>query len=216
MTSNSSPSASSWVPLVQFGNWADLGYFESVLHENDVPTEIRQHEQLSAQDGRRTVSILLMVPAELLERATDILADEVEATSDGDASEDWTRSTPSDPWGPPPEDRFPGDEPAGISLWKPVLVLLVAGGLSAYFLHRQPPARPAPAIDPQENLWHALSELERPLTTAPSDHGTSRRLWYDPNSRTLNLEEDFNGDGRYDRRRKFHPSRSPEVHWMGR
>ncbi len=220
MTISDSLKSGEWVPLMRLGNWADLGYFESVLHEAEITTDLIQHEQSSAQDGRRTVTLVLLVPTNQAERAAEVLAaemDEVRAaeTEDSfdspdatdwqpvaDAREAWTREAGA---------AFAPQDESGLGLWKPVLLLIVAGGLTSLFWHRLPAVQEPDPIDPQHDLWHALSELERPLVSPPRGHSPGRRLWYDPQSGTLNLEEDFNGDGRYDRRRQFHPNRPSVV-----
>ena len=88
----------------------------------------------------------------------------------------------------------------------PPRLVLIAGGLAATWVRgcSEPPVAQQPGSHPREQLWQALSESKRPMTTPAALVAPHRRLSYDAQRHRFVLEEDTDGDGVHDRRREFY------------
>lgn len=182
-----------WSPVARLANLAEVGYFADTLEGAGIATNVLQHHEFSALDGRWDTVFVLRVSTQEAQRAAQLMREELahygeEPEPGGD---DW-----------PAEQLEKQAAPRG-NLWTPVMLMLVAGGI-AYFAGRGSLTRPAPPSSP-EALMEALTETDRPISMeGPAGQvGGTRRLRYIPRTRTILLEEDRDGDGRWDRRQQF-------------
>jgi hypothetical protein len=205
-----------WVPVARLADAAEAAYFCDVLEQRDIAAFLVPSDQINALDGGWSTSYVIKVPANARQRATDVLREEVAETDDAgslrsDAFESGGRpsSARTANAGRSPAARSPvGDADATFAgesmlpgLWKGGLVVgLLASGLAVMGLRgcdvRPGIADPTPASE--NPLCRALGETPGALVSTQG-----RRLSYDATDDRFVLEEDFDGDGIYDRRREF-------------
>lgn len=182
------------VSVARLTNLAEVGYFADLLAGEGIEAIVHQRDDFDAISARWEKTFVLQVDEERAEEAVAFLEQE-------------SRSAGGDEAGA--LDYDPLDVAAGgASLWKPVVLALMAGGL-AYWGSRGV-LNHVPRADPGRGrplLWEALAEIEGPLYT-PGGAGRARyELRYDRQLGRLLLDEDINGDGRFDRQRAFRRGR---------
>lgn len=180
-----------WTSVARVASLAEVGYFEDLLAAAGIETAIHEREDFDAVSGIWNRSYVVQTSAEQAEEAVRLIQQELDATDAEDRSE------------------LPGEYDPSSSLRRSMALVLVAGGL-AYWGGKgameavREPARAQPVAAQQAGaLWRALSESEQPLVATQGAAGPQRVLRYDRQRNALYLEEDLNGDGRYDRRRAF-------------
>ena len=197
-----------WVSVARLTDLAEVGYFADLIEADGVSTHIIQHNEFSALDGSSQTVFLLQVPSQDSSATVEKIKRELQQT---DSVEDQPETPPRagflEPRPPvdfsvPPPADFPETPTGGVSVWRPVVLVLMAGGL-VYLAGRaglDRPKRPVPSGQP---LWKVLSESNAPLVEqAPSGQPT-RRLRHDAASGTIILEVDLDGDGHFDWERHF-------------
>jgi hypothetical protein len=182
--------ATRWTSIARLTNLAETGYFADLIQAEEVPTNIVQHSEFDAVDGAWRTIYLLQVPEDEAAAAAESLKREL-ALAEEEAGRSW------------PRDDAGAERRAAGGSWKPVVLILVAGGLAFYagrfgVDRRPPPARPA-----QDELDRALGDLPPGVSFRSEDGGVRRRLTFDRDSRAVFLEEDFDQDGRWDRLRMY-------------
>jgi hypothetical protein len=190
-----------WSPIARLTNLAEVGFFADILEGAGFTTNVQHHNEFSAVDGFWQTLFILRVRPEDARAASERLRSEVV-----------NHATGSDRLG----DRagqgavageFDDELPVGAwnrgGAWKPILVVLIAGGLAYVAGRGGLGAPPVGAAD--DGLRQALSESTQPWTShaRPDGTGPRRRLQFDANSRVLLLEDDLDGDGQFDRQRRF-------------
>ena len=91
--------------------------------------------------------------------------------------------------------------PAGVSVWKPVALMLVASSL-AYCAGRTGMDRPPVARPMHDELLKALGSLPTD-TVFQSENGRVQRRLTVGDENTIFIEEDFDRDGQWDRERMY-------------
>ena len=177
-----------WVPIARITNLAEVGYFADRLDAMNVETDIVQHDEFSAVDGSWSSRFILRVRPEHTAAATELLRREM-----GGARRQWAGENDPDPAAKPL---------ASAASWTPLVLVLMAGGL-AYCAGRNSALPWTAHVDAASSLSAALCESTAPLTSSPAPGQPGRRLRFDPASHSVLLEEDFDGDGSYERRRQF-------------
>ncbi|MCO6453843.1 MAG: hypothetical protein J5I93_00895 [Pirellulaceae bacterium] len=178
-----------WAPVARLSHLAEVGFFADGLEAAGIATNVHQQQEFSALDGRWTMQFILRVPRGELQRAAQLLRDEVAASEDPDAASE-------------PHAEFTGAGASRPRSWAPLLLVLVAGSL-AYVAGRGGWAQPRQHLAP-DPLRRALSESEEPLLGGTGPDGQPGRiLRYDANSDSIILADDLDGDGRFERQRRF-------------
>ena len=182
--------ASRWTSIARLTNLAETGYFADLIQADEVPTNIVQHSEFDAVDGSWRTIYLLQVPDDKAADAAESLKRELELAEE-ESGRSWHR------------DGGHAERRSGGASWKPVVLILVAGGLAFYagrfgVDRRPPPARPA-----QDELDSALNDLPPGIEFQSDEGGVRRRLTFDRDNRALFLEEDIDRDGRWDRLRMY-------------
>ena len=181
--------SSQWVPIARVTSLAEVGFFVERLEGESIESRVDELEDFDAVSGLWEKAFVIRVPQDHGQRAVSIFRSELSETSES-------------------EDDF-GEAPAatddeGRSVWIPLVLILVAGGL-VYLAARGRSPMPAEkrADRRQPTLWQALSESEEVFQTERRPGKEHRSLRYDKRRRVLRLDEDLDGDGRVDRRREF-------------
>lgn len=177
------------VAIARLTNLAEIGFFADTLEGDGIATNVVQHDEFSALDGSWHSIYILQVPRRDAAAATQRLKDEL-AALEGQQS-----------WDAPEEDGSQRAAAAG-SIWKPVVLVLVASGM-AYFAGRSGFQQPPRFVPAKDSLSQALGETTVPLATERVAGRHWRQLRYDEPTRSIVLEEDFDGDGQFDRLRQF-------------
>jgi hypothetical protein len=183
-----------WVSIARLTNLAEVGYFADVLEGEGIPTQVTQHQEFNALDGSWQMLFVLQVPALQAVEAARRLHQAVDQSADDAA------------------DSQAGGGLLGAlarqhkyvttsAFWKPMVFVLIAGGL--FYTTRHVPRLGANPPRPRPSLWDALIETDQAFHGEAAPGQPARRLVPDPQSRTVWLYEDFNGDGRADRARCF-------------
>jgi len=194
--------AADFVPLARFQHSAEAGYFADELSRcAGIDADVQMREQFDALHASWSVAYLLSVPRVQAADAAAVLQELIEQTAD---------VAETDPGLP--------DDPAAaegaltvrsVALWAPVLLTLTAGSLAYWGIERADPApRRVPALvdpDPRPpfDLWDVLTEAEGPWVQQIERRPGQRRLHVDPRRQVIVVEEDRDGDGRYERRWEF-------------
>ena len=189
-----------WISIGRLTNLAEAGYFADLLVDDEIECKVFQHDRFSALDGAWSAEYFLQVPAADAERAALCLRDELDRAIADEASpgsEDYGTKAYGG-WGF--ESAGAGENPKA---WKPLIICLLAGGMAYMAGQALLPRERREAQPRRPTLWHSLRELPAPLESPPQIGRSGYRLRFDDARDTMYLEEDQNGDGRYDRRQVF-------------
>jgi hypothetical protein len=184
-----------WVSIARLSDLAEVGYFADVLESDGIATRVRQHDEFSAVDGSWKSIFILQVTPDCSSKAARQLREVLDRTSD-DPQEVGAEGAVV--------DRLSLDDPSDAgttALWKPVVLILIAGSL--FYTTRSVNRADRKHPPSSSALWDALTESDRVLSTGTAPGQPGSRLLIDRRSRTVLLQEDFNGDGRSDRTRCF-------------
>jgi len=185
----SSEAGDGHTPVARLNNLAEVGYFADLLESQGFEPHVRQHDEFSALDGSWQTTYLLCVAARDASRAAGLLKEELQNSPD---ESNWEAA----PFGA--DDQQVGS----LSMWKPMALLLVAGGL-AYIVGRDSFPRPPqqqPA-KPRSGLWQAVDDTGQRTFYSTGAAGRTR-LRFEADNRVF-LDEDFDADGQYDRSREY-------------
>lgn len=208
--------------LARFRNWAEAGFFEDLLHSHGVAAQLQPREQYDAVGGHWGHQLVLRVPADDFDRARALVQGELDEGADGDSPAERYLSDEvfEGALGQPVGSGGTGEQPLddGPPLWKPLAVVLVAGGLAYLGTHGLRWARPDPAAALEarpaarpSDLWRYLSEQGGVWQGEAGPGGARSRMWHDPRSGTLHVEEDRDGDGEFERQLQFRGGRKIEA-----
>jgi hypothetical protein len=179
---------SRWTSIARLANLAETGYFADLLQGGGVPTNVVHHSEFDALEGHWRTIYLLQVPEDRATLAADTLKRELAVGDEDDGA--WRGG------------NHEAARRGPTSVWKPVVIILVAGGL-AYCAGRSGVDRPPPARPTHDEFWTAFGDLPAESVFNSHDDGVARKLTIDREARTVFLEEDYDGDGRWDRLRMF-------------
>ncbi len=197
--SDSAEVNSSKVPIARFTNMAELGFFEEMLADNHIEMAVREVDEFNAAQGQWNRHYILSVDKEDSTRAAELMQGQL-GTDEPETSEAAQSEERTTPQFDPALDRDEAElglDPA--KLWVPVVLVMLAGGLTFWALT----SKPANETPPENKLWEALGELNEPLESLPRPGGFSRRLRFDPDTGHIILEDDTNGDQHIDRYREY-------------
>jgi hypothetical protein len=190
-----------FVPIARFTNGAEAGFFAHELDASaEIPARLLFQENFDALDGVWANSYVLTVPESAAARAAELLQTMVHGThadDQGAASERQPAASAT--------DLEPGS-PA----WVPILLTLAAGSVAYWGIERleRPPA-PRPLVHrvgqppPPDQLWDVLASSPTPWTQPLRNGRGLRRLRVDRDRHAAIVEEDADGDGRFERTLRF-------------
>lgn len=196
---------SSLVPIARFTNLAELGYFEEMLADHRIEMAVREVDEFNAIQGQWIRRYILSVAPEDAGPATELMQEQLGADDRRTEAMDATAvesGTSYDHWDRGfDRDRHRDDDFAldPAKLWVPVALVVLGGGLAIWALT----ADPTEDVPAGKMLWDALSESSAPLQSQPGPEGESRRLQFDPQTGNFILDEDTDGDRRFDRQRVY-------------
>lgn len=185
--------APQWVSIARVSNLAEVGYFADLLAGEEIESLVHQRDDFDAVHERWQRTFVLQVPDSDVPRAAAVIESEVSQADAGNENYDVDSQS----------DSQSDHEAATTAPWKPIVLLLLVGGLTYSVTHAP---RIVPAA-PRENqgaapLWQALSEFKDDLNTGPETL-PRRELRYEPLRERHVLDEDFEGDGIIDRRGEY-------------
>lgn len=205
---------SDWAPVARLANLADSGYFSDLLTQHEIAVQVQELDEYSALLGLWESVFVLQVARDDAERAKELINEHVETSRDSLAESDdaasMQQTSPAaqhDPWSSHDHDLGWADEherSTAVPIWKSVAVVLIVGGL-AYAVGRSSgklETETAPTAD-QDTLWQALSRPGETFVTDVPPGARKFRLRFDAQADHIDIDEDVDGDGRYDRRRTF-------------
>lgn len=208
------------VPVARFRNWAEAGYFEDLLHSHGIAAQLEPQEQYDAVGGHWGHQLMLSVAGADFDRARDLMQQELEDNED-DAGTRAQRADPAVACVREPRDvagsAIGPSATEGPPLWKPLAVVLVAGGLAYLGTHGLRWARPGPAAGLEgrpasrsSDLWRYLMRNDGVWQRELGPGAGRARMWQDGHSGTLHIEEDRDGDGLFERHLQFQGGRRLE------
>ena len=187
----------SWKSIARLNNLAETGYFADMLEANEISTNVVQRNDYSALDGSWETVFVLQVRADRADEAAETLKREIDEGQHDDAY--WDATSHGDarrPYSP-------------AAMWKPVALVLVAGGL-AYCAGRSGFDRRPATVPRDDELWEALSESPAPLVAESRNGIGNRRVTIDSNARLISVDDDLDGDRKWDHVRLFKDGRLVE------
>ena len=207
-----------WVPVARLADMADSGYFSDILRQHEIEVRVHGVDEFNALLGLWESAYVLQVRPGDAERAAEVVREELESGGEE------PRGKQADPLTGPVHDesyfQVPSvggeshdwldqrDDSQGAPIWKSVALVLVAGGL-AYGVGQSTARRNAPEVPEgqRDALWQALSQPGETFVTEGPPGVRRYRLRYDLPSDQIHMDEDIDGDGRYDRRQVFERGR---------
>jgi len=182
------------VAVARFNNSAEAGYFADELeHTQQIASKLKIEEHFDALNGRWWHDYVLLVAADHASRAAEYLTEEVTETAD----EAW-RETPGES----------SDEEDVLKLtihWAPILITTIAAGSVAYWGVKKVEQQPRPPAlgmdhrDRADHVWGVIAESENPWVQRIG-HGPGVRVLTPQPGGEILLQEDADGDGRFERR----------------
>lgn len=213
------------VAIARFGNAAEAGFFAHELSlRTDALVDVRLEEHFDAVVGFWSTRFVLCVPADNADELAAELQDLVQrseheelfhsrppATASasnlrGMLSQRSGSDLPHDPhadhgarWSLEDEPRSVGGVP-----WGPIVLSLAAGSIifwglrTLHFLQPKKNQQAAAEAVPAD-LWEQVTRGREPVWVQQDQNGrTIRRLIFNEDRSTAVIEEDTNGDGRFD------------------
>ncbi len=174
-----------WRAVARFANLAEVGFFADVLEGHAVATRVHHQQKFDAMGGHWQTSYELMVNESDVEQAVKVLREEI-----GTAPDEFDDEAP---------DRHDGAPLAPRSLasyWTPVIWAVLAGGLG-YLAGRAESSDTSGRTAQTQRFLLSVADAA-PFHSDPRPAKIARGLRWDHEQRLLVLEEDQNGDGRYD------------------
>jgi hypothetical protein len=188
-TDPASDDGESRVAIARFQNGAEAGYFaDELTREIQIEAEVVARERFDAVHAAWSVDYLLLVNQPNAERAARLLGDLVEATG-GETDEELASDAAA--------EDLPG------RIWVPLILTLAAGSIACFGIeHLDQRARPPALVarDPRDppELWEILSAARGTWVQKAEGRRGVRELTVDPQTRSVRLREDRDGDGGFD------------------
>lgn len=185
--------AGEWVSVARMTNLAEAGFFADLLADEQIATHVRRHDRFSAVDGSWATDYFLQIHQQDAPRAAALIRQHLEESGGQET---------------PPDDLQPAGLPDAGSAWKPLVAVLVVGGLACLVGQSilDGPERHAPPVR-RPTLWSTLGKLDQPLVSQPQDGRPGFRLYHDRHRNLTYLDHDHDGDGKYDQRLTFRDGR---------
>lgn len=209
------PEAQRWVTVAQVSNLAELGYCEDLLFAAGIEPLLRDDDNFDALHGVWRGVYSVCVRASRAQEAADLLENHLStAGENSDPGEDApTCDYQALDWSPSgrPDPLFAGDLAGKNASWAPWLACFLAGGIAAWggiscWQAWQTDQRPMQPSD----FWRAIQTLDRPLESPLAAGGQRIVVHNDRHSHSVWIEEDRDGDGQFDIRRRFQDGRLVE------
>jgi hypothetical protein len=184
------PEEASWVSVVRTVNLAEAGYLANELEMGGFCARIKQHDSFSALDGSWTSLFLIQVPDDVAQESADHLRTYLEEA-------DFSGSAAA------LADAADGSHRGG-PVWRPLALMVVAGVAVLFIGQRMRELRARQHEPSRAGLLTALEQIDRPFVSVEPGKGKGRfRLLFSRHAQLWRLQEDMNGDGRYDREWMF-------------
>jgi hypothetical protein len=185
--------AQQWIDVARVANLAEAGFLTDELVGHDIDAQIHQLQEFSALTDRWSALYLIRVPADAAHDAAahirqHLIDDAADVENEPVGFRFSTSSQQLDPL-----------------LWRPVALVILAG-VSSFVLGQRLSDRQDPKANdrpPRNSLASAMESIDRPFVIEPEPGKAGHRLQYDRRKRSLILDTDRNGDGRYDSTRAF-------------
>ncbi len=150
--------APQWVSIARVSNLAEVGYFADLLAGEEIESLVHQRDDFDAVHERWQRTFVLQVPESDVSRAAAVIESEVSQADAGNENFDLD----SQPFQQADSESNP--QAATTAPWKPIVLLLLVGGLTYSVTHAP---RIVPAA-PRENpgaaaLGQALSDFKAGL-----------------------------------------------------
>ena len=179
-----------WTNVARVSNLAEAGFLADDLVVGEIEARVFQTEEFNAMHGSWATMYLIQAPADQARDAAarirrHLTDDEsyAERTAEGFRTADYG-------------EQF---DPA---MWRP-LALVVLAGVASFVLGQRFAAPDGQRRVPRDSLSAAVDAIGRPLMTEPAPGQPRYRLSYDWRHEAWLLEADADGDGRFERRRRF-------------
>ena len=190
-----------WLPVARLADLAEAGFMANLLADNGVPSRIRQYDDFSALDGGWASIYVLQVRDEDARKAVDSIQRELanapqEPLEQGETTDEATDEA---------TETVEADTAEATPLaWHAVAWVLVAGGI-VWAGYGGPGGRvPARRAEERPTLLKAIERIGVPLSSESPPGRPRYRLSFDDVTDQFQLDEDRDGDGRYERRRRYH------------
>lgn len=188
-------------PIARFQNGAEAGYFaDELTHAAELDVRLLVREQFDAVHGMSVTDYVLLVREADAERASQILRSLVSSTDDHDA-DDASGDQAA-------QDGFNVAATPGGPVWVPILLTLAAGSIAYWGVEKVEQRPRPPALVNRDrrqppDLWRVLGMSPDPWVQKLGPGQGVRRLQIAPDRRTAVVQEDRDGDGRFERQWEF-------------
>lgn len=199
-------------PVARFSNAAEAGYFaHELMDRGGIPCSITVEENFDAVCGYWSAKFVLAVPQDQANTAAEVLKQLLEQTEMEERDEkafvdrEASRMQPTSGTLVTDDERLHVEGPledSGVN-WVPIVLTLAAGSAVFWGIRRlqdQPkvevPHRPLGAH--HDDLWDHLATPSRPWVQPMENGQGQRRLWIDPEAHSAVIQEDADGDGRFE------------------
>lgn len=182
-----------WIDVARVSNLAEAGFLTDELVGNDIEAQVHHTQEFSALTDNWKSSYLIRVPrAAARDAAARIRQHMAEVEAEVESAPSVFR-------------LMSGEQPIEPLLWKPVVLVLLAGVSSFVLGQRFSEVQGGKADRRHERdlLSTAVQAIDRPFVTENADGRIKHRLQFDGANRSWLLDTDRDGDGRYDSRQKF-------------
>jgi hypothetical protein len=177
------------VSVVRTINLTEAGFLANELEAGGFHSQIRQHDSFSAVDGTWNSLFLVQVPADEAQASADHLRSflaEAEFSGPIAVADDGDDGVPRGP------------------VWRPLALIVVAGVAVLLIGQKMRELRARQHEPSRAGLLHVLEQIDRPFVSVDPGKGPGRfRLMYSRRTQHWRLQEDPDGDGRYDREWTF-------------
>lgn len=183
-----------WTSVARVANLAEAGFLCDELSTLGIENRLVQSESFSALSGGWSAAYVIQVSPDDATAATSQLKSHLSEVESDRGDREFHRPL------------LAGDDHTiDPVFWRPVALMLIAG-VASFALGRQMPndrnpRQPAPR---RGSMSMAIEAIGRPLVTEPNAAGACHRLIFDDRQRCWYLETDGDGDGRFERRQRFH------------
>jgi hypothetical protein len=180
-----------WADVARVTNLAEVGYLAEVLENHGVAVQLERRDEFTGQNGNVFPWYVVRVPASEASRAAELLQQEVERTGADPTEDVEDLAAPRVPLAPLLA--------TGSSVWISILAVLVVGGI-AYGAGR---GWFEFAGDGSRSLWETLVETPGTLEYRSPPGAARREVRFEGDANRAVIDDDLDGDGRFDRRRVF-------------
>lgn len=185
------------LPIARFQSGAEAGYFaDELARAVDLDVRVLAREHYDAVHGVASTDFVLLVLETEAERAAQLLRSLVASTDDDEAPDESNLLAA--------EHDFNSSALMGGPVWVPLLLTLAAGSIAYWGIEKFEQRQRPPALinrdrrQPPE-LWRVLSASPSPWVQTLGPGRGTRQLQVDPATKSAVIQEDRDGDGRFER-----------------